>query len=94
MIAEEPQGAYNPYRGLLDEVAIWSGTDLRDDVAQIYNDGVPSNLNLLSTSPTTYIRGEFATWDGSNWSVNSINGTYALNSSALGLTSRTSDVPT
>jgi len=59
IIAEEPQGAYNPYRGLLDEVAIWSGTDLRNDVATIYNGGIPTNLNDNGlTSPTTWFRFE------------------------------------
>ena len=96
-IGVDANGGYNRFNGNIDELAIWSGSDLRSasDVSSIYNSGVPTDLNNNGlTAPTTYIRGEFATWDGSNWSVNSINGTYALNSSALGLTSRTSDVPT
>ena len=48
-----------PFLGNIDEVAIWSGTDLRDDVATIYNSGVPNNLNDNGlTAPTTWYRFE------------------------------------
>ena len=58
-IGEEPQLAYNPYKGLLDEVAIWAGQDLRNDVATIYNSGVPNNLNDNGlTAPTSWYRFE------------------------------------
>jgi hypothetical protein len=58
-IGEEPQFSYNPYKGLLDEVAIWSGTDLRNDVSTLYNSGVPGNLNDNGlTAPTSWYRFE------------------------------------
>jgi len=51
----------NYYGGLLDEVAIWSGTDLRNDVATIYNNGKPADLT--STNPTSWYRaGENSTF--------------------------------
>ena len=56
------------YGGLIDEFAIWSGTDFRNqsDVDTIYNGGVPNNLNDNGlTAPTTWFRmGEAATFDG------------------------------
>jgi hypothetical protein len=69
-IGEEPQGAFNPYKGLLDEVAIWSGTDLRNHVATIYNNGTPTDLNNNGlTAPTTWQRmgDDNATWNGATW---------------------------
>ena len=45
------------FQGNLDEVALWSGVDLRDNVAIIYNSGVPNDLNSNGlTIPTTYYR--------------------------------------
>ena len=96
MIAEEPQGAYNPYRGLLDEVAIWAGSDQRAKVSDIYNSGVPADLNNTSglNAPTTFLRmGENSTWNGSKWTMTDVNSTYALDSTSMNLASRTTDVP-
>ena len=45
-----------PFNGNIDEVAIWSGTDLRSDVATIYNGGTPGDLSLLSTPPNQFYR--------------------------------------
>ena len=59
LIGEETLGYLTPFLGNMDEVAIWSGTDLRDDVATIYNSGVPNNLNDNGlTAPTTWYRFE------------------------------------
>jgi len=45
------------FTGNIDEVAIWSGTDLRNDVATIYNNGEPTDLNNNGlTAPTTWYR--------------------------------------
>ena len=38
-------GKTNEYGGLMDEVAIWSGTDLRSEVFAVYNSGIPGDLN-------------------------------------------------
>ena len=57
------------YDGKIDEVAIWSATDLRNDAVTIYNSGVPNNLNDNGlTAPTTWFRmGEAATYAGGEW---------------------------
>ena len=45
------------FTGSIDEVALWSGTDLRNDVATIYNSGVANDLNNNGlTAPTTWYR--------------------------------------
>lgn len=64
-IGAYPNGTNNA-NGLIDEVAIWVGTDLRDDVSTIYNGGIPNDLNDNGlTVPTTWYRmGEEATFDG------------------------------
>jgi len=97
-IGEKQSGQYNPFLGNIDEFAIWSGTDLRNDVATIYNNGVPNDLNNigLSRNPTTWYRmGENATWDGREW--NPIEDVQGSNN-ALGVNmaeeNRVTDVPT
>ncbi len=59
------------FTGNIDEVAIWSGTDLRNDVATIYNGGIPTNLNDNGlTAPTTWWRmGEAANYSGGTWTL-------------------------
>lgn len=65
-IGQNENGHYNNYEGNIDEVAIWSGTDLRNDVATIYNSGVPNNLNDNGlTAPTSWYRFE----EGSGTSI-------------------------
>ena len=46
------------YNGNLDEFAIWSGTDLRASVSEIYASGSVVDLNALATAPnpTTWYR--------------------------------------
>ena len=46
------------YEGNIDEFAIWATTDQRANVAEIYNGGVPNDLNTLPTAPnpTTWYR--------------------------------------
>ncbi len=97
IIAEEPQGAYNPYRGLLDEVAIWSGADLRDDVLTIYNGGIPNDLNNNGlAAPTTWFRmGEAATYAGGAWTlVDQGSGSNNGSSTTLPPEALSTDVPT
>lgn len=49
--------ANKSFQGSLDEVALWSGVDLRDDISTIYNSGVPNDLNSNGlTAPTTWYR--------------------------------------
>jgi len=58
MIAEETQGYLSPFDGNMDEVAIWSGSDQRANVAEIYASGSVVDLNTLATAPnpTTWYR--------------------------------------
>jgi hypothetical protein len=58
-IGENQNGKYSPMLGNIDELAIWSGTDLRNDVSTLYNSGVPNNLNDNGlTAPTSWYRFE------------------------------------
>ena len=85
------------FTGNIDEVAIWSGTDLRNNVADIYNNGVPNNLNDNGlTAPTTWYRmGEDATWDGREWNpIPDVQGSNDAISVTLPFAARTTDVPT
>jgi hypothetical protein len=70
-IGQNENGHYNNYEGNLDELAIWSGTDLRSDIATIYNLGVPNDLNDNGlTAPTTWYRmGEAANYSGGTWTL-------------------------
>ena len=89
----------NPNTGLMvgavDEFAIWSGTDLRNDVATIYNNGTPTDLNNNGlTAPTTWQRmGDNATWNGATWTMTDVNGGYTNRSINMVEANRTTDVP-
>ena len=50
-------GGSNFYNGYLDELAIWDDTAITPaQVVEIYNSGVPNNLNDLSTPPPSWWR--------------------------------------
>ena len=89
----------NPNTGLMvgaiDEFAIWSGTDLRNDVATIYNNGEPTDLNNNGlTAPTTWQRmGKEAIWNGQTWIMVDVNGGYTNRSINMVEANRTTDVP-
>jgi hypothetical protein len=60
-IGVDANGGYNRFNGNIDELAIWSGQDLRNDVATIYNNGKPADLSSLN--PTSWYRaGENSTF--------------------------------
>ena len=96
IIGEEKLGYLTPFLGKMDEFAIWSGTDLRNDISTIYNCGVPNNLNDNGlTAPTTWFRmGESANWDGSNWTLTD-QGSGGNNATSQNMieASRVNDVP-
>ena len=99
MIADETLQYLSPFEGNIDELAIWSGTDQRANVAEIYNGGVPNDLNSLPTAPppTTWQRmGEDAVWDGSKFVMTDVNGGYVNTSEWLNPAdpSPSTDVPT
>tara|TARA_S200002703_G_scaffold89483_1_gene77187 strand:+ start:32 stop:793 length:762 start_codon:yes stop_codon:yes gene_type:complete len=97
LIGEETLGYLTPFLGNIDEFAIWSGTDLRNDVATIYNSGVPNNLNDNGlTAPTTWYRmGEDAIWTGREWNpIPDVQGNNDALSGTLPEDARSTDVPT
>lgn len=99
LIGEETRGYLTPFLGNMDEFAIWSGTDLRNDVATIYNGGVPNNLNDNGlTAPTTWYRmGDAATHNGREWELTD-QGSAGINALSQTLpappTAPSTDVPT
>ncbi len=95
-IGEANNGYQSPFLGNIDEVAIWSGTDLRNDVATIYNNGEPTDLNNNGlTAPTTWQRmGDNAVWNGATWTMTDVNGGYTNRSINMIEANRTTDVPT
>ena len=84
------------YGGLMDEFALWAGTDFRDDVDTIYNSGVPNDLNNNGlTAPTTWYRiGDDATVVGDDITIPDQIGTYNLTSEAMVAGDIQEDVPT
>ena len=97
-LGEDANGYQSPYGGNLDEFAIWAGTDQRANVSEIYNGGVPNDLNTLPTAPqpTTWFRmGENATWKGGQFIMTDVNGGYVNTSVGILPTdpNPTTDVP-
>ena len=85
--------------GNMDEVAIWSGSDQRANVAEIYNGGLPNDLNNLPTAPqpTTWQRmGEDVLWNGFAFTMTDVNGGYVNRGIGLDASdpNPTTDVPT
>ena len=82
---------YKDFTGNIDEVAIWSGTDLRNDVATIYNSGVPNDLNNNGlTAPTSWYR----CGDGDSSPTLTDNGTSSYNLTMNNFSTFSTDVPT
>ena len=87
------------YDGFMDELAIWSSTDLRNqsDVDTIYNGGIPNDLNNNGlAAPTTWFRmGEAATYAGGAWTlVDQGSGSNNGSSTTLPTEALSTDVPT
>ena len=98
-IGEHSQGFWNPFSGNIDEVAIWSGIDFRNqsDVDTIYNGGLPNDLNNNGlAAPTTWFRmGEAATYAGGAWTlVDQGSGSNNGSSTTLPPEALSTDVPT
>ena len=89
-LGEEANGYQNPFLGNIDEFAIWSGTDLRNDVSTIYNGGVPNDLNDNGlTAPTSWYRFE----EGSGTTI-SDSGSSTNNATIQNSVTFETDVPT
>ena len=96
-IGEKQSGQYNPFYGLIDEFAIWSGTDLRSEISAVYNGGIPGDLNNsgLSRNPDLWYRmGENATWNGREFNINDAAGNYSGITNNMAEDAKTTDVPT
>jgi len=81
------------FQGNIDEVAIWSGTDQRANVSEIYGGGVAVDLNNLATapSPTTWYR----MGDGDTFpTLQDTNGSADLTMTNMTSGNIVSDVPT
>jgi|TARA_Y100000289_G_scaffold63502_1_gene74085 hypothetical protein len=77
------------YGGHIDELAVWVGTDLRNDVATVYNSGLPNDLsNNGLTAPTSWYRFE----EGSGTTISDSAG--SANASIQNDVTFESDVPT
>ena len=95
-IGENQEGFRDPWEGNLDEFSIWSGIDYRNKASEIYNSGVPLDLNNTSgiTSPDTWFRmGDTATWDGSKWVMTDVNGSYSVDSQNMLEANRSTSTP-
>jgi hypothetical protein len=96
-IGESVNNYMPTFNGLIDEIAIWSGTDQRANVSEIYGGGQAVDLNNLATAPqpTTWQRmGDNATWNGATWTMTDVNGGYTNRSINMVEANRTTDVPT
>lgn len=87
----------NYLEALIDEVSYFSSALSSTDIEAIYNNGVPNNLNELSTLPTIWYRmGEAATFDGiRDWDlVDQGTGGNDAVSQNIAESERVTDVPT
>jgi len=83
-------GSRIPFIGLLDEAAIWSNSDLRNDVTTLYNSGAPNDLNNNNlTAPTSWYRFE----EGSGTTI-ADSGTSSYNLTLDNTVTFETDVPT
>ena len=84
--------SYNYLNGNIDEFAIWSGTDQRANVSEIYGGGVAVDLNNLATapSPTTWYR----MGDGDTAPTITDNGSGGNNATMTNFSTFSTDVPT
>ncbi len=98
-IGIDANGGFNRYNGNIDELAIWSGSDLREQnkVDAIYNNGKPNYLNNLPFSipqPTTWFRmGEKSELNGTQWTMTDVNGGYTVLSESMDENNRVLDTP-
>ena len=79
--------------GNINDTSLFNTELTQEQVTEIYNGGIVNDISNLN--PLSYWRSEFATWDGSNWTmIDQGSGANNGTSVSMPLTSRTSDVPT
>lgn len=84
------------FGGNIDELAIWSGQDLRENINEIYNNGAPNYLNNLPSvpPPTNWFRmGELSSLNGTQWTMTDVNGGYTVLSESMDGNNRVEDTP-
>ena len=87
------RGLGRNFNGTINDTSLFNTELTQEQVTQIYNGGIANNISNLN--PLSYWRSEFATWDGSNWTmIDQGSGANNGTSVSMPLTSRTSDVPT
>jgi len=92
------------FLGYINELAIWPGEDYRNSFNDVFNLGLPNDLNNLPTNPigqtpvapnAWFRMGEVATYDGSQWIMSDVNNCYKLYSTGIAAppTQPTTDIP-
>ena len=80
------------FQGHIDEVAIWDGLDLRNDVSTIFNGGTPDDLNNNGlTAPTNWWR--MGDNDGGTGSTTLTDAAGSANGTLINSASYDPDVP-
>ena len=91
-------GGSLPMNGNLNEVACWGNGNVltSDQITEIYNNGLPNDLNNLPTTPppTNWWRSETATWDGRGWTMIDVNNSFEMLSNNMAQSNRENEVPT
>ena len=80
----------------IDEYAVWNSALTPTEVLEIYNSGTASDLNNLpsgTANPQNWWRSENATFDGTNFSIPDVNGTFPMTTSNMSASSISLDVP-
>jgi hypothetical protein len=83
------------FAGNMTEVSVYK-QDMASFVSEIYNGGVPNDLNSLPTAPqpTTWFRmGENAEWNGTLWNLQDVINAVSLDSSLMVEANRVTSVP-
>lgn len=94
--ASSTTGTYNSNANF-NEFAFWVNHDLTNaEIAQVYNNGLPNNLDEdITTKPTSWYREENATYNGVDWIMPDFYGVGPdMQSQNMEAISRQNDVPT
>ena len=103
-IAHDALNYQGKFLGYINELAIWPGEDYRNSNNDVFNLGLPNDLNNLPTNPigqtpiaphAWFRMGEVATYDGSQWIMSDVNNCYKLYSTGIAAppAQPTTDIP-
>ena len=103
-IADDALNYQGKFLGYINELAIWPGEDYRNSYQDVFNLGLPNDLNNLPTNPigqtpvaphAWFRMGEVATYDGSQWIMSDVNNCYKLYSTGIAAppAQPTTDIP-